>query len=452
MKKLFLFIFLISFKSFSQSIDLGNINTIKKTHFDTDKKELYVFYKDSLSVIDLREFKEVKNTKLVNGSKVIEGGYQIVSKNGNIFFIEHVGGGVYKLENNDIIRVDNSFTHKMTYGSSIFVQNDTIFRYGGYGYWSMRNFFTYFDDSTLEWEIVSPIGSRKLPKGSRGSTLKLNNNNYYVYGGETLNPINPKEFLFNDKVWKFNIKNKSWSELGDTQIDFRKFNFSMPYNKNQVFCDTNSGNIYVVDVINNSFKTFTKTTTQFNLISTFKSQYIDGVFYCITMVRSNGTVNLVTRNEDEFFGELISEEQLYFNNEKIYYTLSIIGLLLILIFSYFQLKKWRVKRNKIIVTPKQLIYKNHIIPFDEKSIQILNLFFQSDKEILSSDLMDIVENKELNYGHNTRVKNQLIEEINLKLKSLLGIDNDLITVRKSELDKRIKVYTLNKNYFHFKQT
>ena len=450
MKQLLFLLLLFSVKSFSQSIDLGNIDLVKRTHFVEDTRELYVFYEDSISVIDLNEIKEIRKEEHKIPKKILNGRYSILSKNGSLYFLDHSGGGVYKLENNTTKGIDRSYIHKMWFGSSMFVKNDTLFRYGGYGFWSMRNFFTYYDDFNIGWEIVSPYGSSSIPQGSSKSTVVVNNDDIYVYGGDILNPFEPKEYLVNKEVWKFDYNNREWKLLGESDMIYDNFDFDMEYRDNHIFTNIDDKNLYIVDVINNNIKTYNKSSFQYGLSDKFDSFYMDGVFYCLSLMSSKNTLRLITRNEDEFFGQLVSENQLYYNNEKIYIAIITILLILISIFSYFRIKKLNIKRNKIIVTEIEMIYKRRIIPFDVNSIKILNLFFQKNKEVFSSDIMDIVENKDLNHGHNTRVKNNLIDEINLKFKSLLGVDDDLITFQKSSLDKRIKVYILEKKYFYFK--
>jgi len=68
----------------------------------------------------------------------------------------------------------------------------------------------------------------------------------------------------------------------------------------------------------------------------------------------------------------------------------------------------------------------------------------------SIKILNICENRELNHAHNTRVRNELVERLNIYLKSLLGINKDIITHYKSKQDKRIKVYSIDKSYFHIK--
>ena len=84
------------------------------------------------------------------------------------------------------------------------------------------------------------------------------------------------------------------------------------------------------------------------------------------------------------------------------------------------------------------------------SPEVSNILLKSDKDIISKDIIDIVENPNLNYGHNKRVMNDFIDKINYKLRILLKIDSDIITQKKSSLDKRIKEYSINKSFFHIK--
>jgi len=445
MKQVLFFLFIFSLNTFSQSIEIKNFESLNQIHFMED--ELYVFYKDSLSIIDLNKFK-IKSTSKVNYTEenVINRTYH-VTLNSEIYFIHMEGGNVYKFENNGFTRIDKSFNHRMQNGSTIFVHNDTIFRYGGYGFWSMRNFFTYFNNQTSEWDIVSPSGSTSLPKGSQSSTVKFNENNFYVYGGLTLNLFSPKQYILNDEVWKFDTKNKSWNLLGKTNVDFTKFESDFPFKDKHIFYSNGEDKTYIVDVVNNRLKTFLKKEFQYALKTSF---YNKGIFYCIRISRSTGTFILTKRYEDDFFGELIDEEPLYYNNEKIYYSIGIIILLLFSIYLYFQVKKSNFKRNRIISENNHFVFKRKILPFDDKCIEIIKLLLQSTSEVTLNEIMEVYENKKRNYGHNTRVINGLIEEVNYKLKSTLGIERDLITSHKSSSDKRIKVYSIDKTYFFIK--
>jgi len=60
---------------------------------------------------------------------------------------------VYKLDGYSLKRIDKSVDSRVTIKAYVFKLNDTVIKYGGYGYWSQRNFMYYFDMTSFEWEI-----------------------------------------------------------------------------------------------------------------------------------------------------------------------------------------------------------------------------------------------------------------------------------------------------------
>ena len=454
MKQFLFCLFLFSSSMFSQTIDLGHVGLIKNKCVDEQKKELYIFHTDSVIVIDLVKFVKKSSHKLeFEDEQFKEGLYgKTVCINSNIYFVQNEGGKVFQLKNNKIVRIDKSFTHKMQINSSIFSYNDTIYRYGGYGFWSYRNFFTYFDKTSSEWDVVSPEGSKILPDGTQQSIVTIIGDDFYVYGGLKSEKFNPLNSIINDEFWKFNIKTKSWKKIGATDFDISSVTVKFSVNNDYIFFNKikNEGEFFKVDILNNK-KTFYKSIT-FHRFFQDNPFYLDGVFYCFIWKDFSGSneIQLVTRFEDEFLGEKIREEKFYFNNEKLHLTIGVLVSLLFISFIIFKLFKWNRKRNRIIIANGQLVYKRRILNFDDKSSQIINLLLKSKEDVKSKDIMDITENRDLNYGHNTRVMNSLIDEINFKLKETLHIKEDLISFKKSEFDKRIKVYSIKKEYFFLK--
>ena len=99
-------------------------------------------------------------------------------------FIKPKRGLLYRVENDSTIRLDNSFQHRKQFQSNDFVYRDTLFRYGGYGFWRANN-FTYFDHSTDEWEYYSINGYTVPEEAYDGKTFLLENT-FYVLGGQTV--------------------------------------------------------------------------------------------------------------------------------------------------------------------------------------------------------------------------------------------------------------------------
>ena len=65
----------------------------------------------------------------------------------------------------------------------------------------------------------------------------------------------------------------------------------------------------------------------------------------------------------------------------------------------------------------------------------------------SQQILDLVEKPDLNPAHNIKVKNQLIDNLNFRLKSLLGQEEDIIQSYRSPEDKRIKLYKIRASHF-----
>tara|TARA_R110002051_G_scaffold274139_1_gene334887 strand:+ start:6333 stop:7688 length:1356 start_codon:yes stop_codon:yes gene_type:complete len=451
MKQVIFLIFIFSVRTFSQSIDLGDLKHIKNTYADKNKKELYVFYSnDSLSIIDLVSLKEKSKTKITYPEQIFELIFRIVSFDSRLHFLSPNGGLVYRLDRDSIVRIDKSFDHKMQVNSAIFTNKDTIYRYGGYGFWSNRNFFTYYNKTSKDWKMIPPTGSTSLPKGSQYPNVTCDEDDFYVYGGITTEEFNPLNFDEYNEVWKFNRNNRSWDNLGEFEYKLTEFIYNIPYKNNHIFINDNN-TVYLVNVVNNQLKTYERSPFQQKIIASLDSFYLDGDFYLFTREDNNkNDVKLITINEDSFFGEMIDESNFYTNNEKTYYTIGVLFLIVLSIPVYKKIEKETRNRNKITLEKDKLIFKKRILPFDEIRVSIIRLLLTSTKEVPLHDIMDIYDNKELNYGHNTRVIKTTLEEINFFLKSILEIKEDLITSKKSDLDKRIKVYSIDKSYFYVK--
>ena len=109
---------------------LGNNNS----HFYF-KKFNYIFKKD---------FNNILIDSLLFEENIPNNDIKLVFKKDDPIIVSKGGGMVWEVENDSFKRADNSYNHKMTNQSNVFVRNDTIMKFGGYGYWSSRNFFTYY--------------------------------------------------------------------------------------------------------------------------------------------------------------------------------------------------------------------------------------------------------------------------------------------------------------------
>jgi hypothetical protein len=89
---------------------------------------------------------------------------------------------------------------------------------------------------------------------------------------------------------------------------------------------------------------------------------------------------------------------------------------------------------------------NAAINFDENELKVLRYLLRFD-DVPNSELLELVEQKGVHFSHNIRVKNDVLNQLNLKLKAILQVDTNFIIFKKSDTDSRLKVYRLNKQYF-----
>ena len=201
----------------SASPVIKNIDSVQKIILSKHEKKLYAFYNHQVTSIDLNTFK-TKSVSFDKQSFDIQK-FTFINTDTRNYFLDNQGGGVLLFENDSIYRVDNSFRHRMQFNSSIFAYNGKVYKYGGYGFWSHRNFITVFEPETREWEFVPFNNSDSYPKGRQDAIVKVIDNNLYMFGGMGMDETNGMvKYPLND-IWKFDLKNGIWTELGKITIE-----------------------------------------------------------------------------------------------------------------------------------------------------------------------------------------------------------------------------------------
>jgi len=78
------------------------------------------------------------------------------NKNGLFMSLDGTGR-VYRVnrkgEDLDLVRIDSTVFFGYNFGSYFFTHNDTLYSYGGYGYWQINGHLRFFDSKKAEWEI-----------------------------------------------------------------------------------------------------------------------------------------------------------------------------------------------------------------------------------------------------------------------------------------------------------
>ena len=86
-----------------------------------------------------------------------------------------------------------------------------------------------------------------------------------------------------------------------------------------------------------------------------------------------------------------------------------------------------------------IIYKRVLNKLNTKEIDVI-LKLINNEVIATKSILNIIENPNLSYPHNIKIKDQFLRELNLKLSTIFNTRYDPIIVKRSITDARIKEY------------
>ena len=357
------------------------------------------------------------------------------------YFINKTSGFVYSWHNDKLERIDHSYDHRVQMMSSIFTYEKKIYRHGGYGFFDARNFFTSFDIESNEWE-VEIIDEQILPIGSFDSKFFVDENYFYKIGGKTVDPFDrTKSYPLKD-VWRFNLKDKTWEHLLDFDyfetLTFSKNDFVM----NNKFYFTNQNQLYAFNLENNTFEQI----RNFPLIEKRVKNYPifsndANLFYFTSSYNEEKQISV---NKYSTAGNFKVERQINTRNNTSS-IIWIVGFLTVILmaFNFISIlnKKRKKEKNIIFVTKNSIKFGKKKVEIDGIEQQILQLFHKSNL-ISITQIISLLDSKEITYSQKIRLKDKIISDLNTKIKILLESKINPIKKQRDSKDSRIMVYKL----------
>jgi len=444
--RLFLLLVFIGLNGYAQIVNLGVKPGLRNSSLNPLKNSLDLYFDDHVEHIDLESFNSTvaplfpANNLDRSPEKVLK--ERIVYIGSKPHFVSVQGGMVYTVENDTLRRIDRSFDHMMQHGAWLFTYDDKIFKYGGYGFWSNREFFIYFDPKQAEWDIYKNIRSKRIPAGMQGVFGIQDNDMIHLFGGYIMNPFNRKEWLMNDEIWTFNFNTLQWNLMGKAE--------PLPDPLKWVAYDNKMVLIYLNDIVEIDVEGNKKTEFQLSSATAqIKAAYLVGHhndrFYMLIHNANRETLHII--EEKDFFGPMISENRLY-TNPSYWMGISVkllVGAIMIVLVIWL-IFRWYRNKNKVHLLENGLRYRSKFVEFDKRQMQVLRLLI-NHLEVPSGDILALVEREQYSPAHNERLKVQLVKDLNLKLKTLFSEHDDLIKNFKSRKDRRIRVYKISRQYF-----
>ena len=441
LKKLLLLIALSSNVLFGQEIEF-KLSDQQLTALDREKGLLLQFSGDSLTTIDLEVFKIKSKTALKLPLEFTFIEYRPIWQNNTLLLSEKDGGKVYAFENDSLVRRDRSDIVHWQSDSSLFHRNDTIYKYGGYGYWTTSNALTYLNPISKGWEVISTKGL-EVPKSTHTQIHFLNKNNLIILGGYHLSAKNHLKALYQYSVWIYDFKLKIWSYLGQSTIEemdqYMRIDTG-PEGTHELFNTQRS--LVKIDVINNETSYYSENPLYFNVemdlnlpIYKYKNAYI---YY----KKKNKNLLLSKVTENLFVQQKTGNGSLFIpqKNRTLYTVFSLLfGVLIIVL--WLILKKRKKKKKTLFVFEHKISF-NKKEAFLEPSEYLILKTLIVNPALESAQILSLIYNESLTKSHNEKIKNTLIESLNLKLSYVIGGSGAPIASEKSPEDKRIRIYSL----------
>ena len=121
----------------------------------------------------------------------------------DLLFFENEGGIVYKRSGDELVRIDNSYNHRLHNASLNFNYKSHHYRFGGYGFFERSRSLVFFDQTNNEWELKFNY-EKHLNQGLSGITFhEIRDEHLFIYGGNI--SINTgHEHQYSNNVLKIN--------------------------------------------------------------------------------------------------------------------------------------------------------------------------------------------------------------------------------------------------------
>jgi len=358
---------------------------------------------------------------------------RLVTSNNKPYIVSISGGKIWSVERSGLKRIDNSFEHKMTFGSNVFVHRDTIFKFGGYGYWSKRNFLTYFSTTSREWEYYPINSDSYLPPAVSGARGVYHDGQFYFDGGAKIDPYNGIAEMPSKHVWRFNFSEKSWSDLGVTNFQVSKYAESADIGHGRVLVrkskDQSIGDSFVLDYVNNSISIIDPISPYIRINNQLVGN--DSIYNFRKNVLFGVSLADLTANK-------LSEKNLYLDSASLFDNLTrVVGITLIFILIILTYT-YRQNRNRPRLTDTGIVVNREHYSLNPNELIILNVLLYN-KNVTSKTIADKIRDPKRSTAQNNKIKLDLITSTDKKVSSALGI-NRFIHTRKSVKDKREIIY------------
>jgi len=200
--------------------------------FAQSKKENNLLTKSEIQVLDILTTDTTSDVNLKLNYEDFKFGINTFNcyetnliKHHKKMFLQPIGTGrIYSIKKTagqyQIERLDSTVYFGANFFAYNFYLRDTLFQYGGNGYWTLRGFLTYFSNETKQWEIYQ--ANKEVinifdPFRKVFATINLKSNTPKLFVSNSMKYVDfPNSFDIQivDSCYEFDLNNKKWKTIG----------------------------------------------------------------------------------------------------------------------------------------------------------------------------------------------------------------------------------------------
>ena len=386
-------------------------------------------------------------------------------------FLRHGGGIVYVFRDSSLVRVDRSFQHRNQFGAAYFAHKGKIFNYGGYGFFTHKEYMTEFSLVNPEWYIFTYSEKSRIPKGRAYCIYHFDAENGKFFMSQGVMNTNPsvyrKENKEHNDVWVLDLGTKKWKNLGflpgakrvvatDWLFFAEKYTYLVFPGSERYICR--------LDFENNKLDFFDAKENINHIIQyRFHPKYNHRNKHFVIARKQVGLKN------ENLILEVVPKKYLEYNHvfsrryyqpwwEIFFYAGAVPFVIILLYYAVHWLKRQLPERPALVQQDYiifvedtgaylRLVFGGQPIEFEEEHQGLIRLFIQNNGHLSNQALLDYVRNGFESHEVLKKRKNRLIREINDSFRVISRLSEPFIEEMQDNTDRRFKEYRIFPKYF-----
>ena len=367
--------------------------------------------------------------------------FKLILHKGDSLFLNRTRGIVYKLSKGVLTRIDNSYDDKIHTGSLDFIYKDTLYRFGGYGYFSTNKNLIYFDEATRQWDLVKYKGFEKIESFSSVGIHFIRDDELYVLGYDTHVNKYQNESNFKHEGFIYNLDQQKIKERLTINPSFEFPRSYFQVNNAYVFLFyPNIRKLRIVSTSNLDLYTYNLNQVESSIVNKNNEEFTmkdDQLSFKIRTINRTDKEHQI--NIGSVLNNMVYEGNLMVSKTNPYYYLILLVVGLLSMVAYVRI----TKKDTIILMEDTITFKKKKIVLNPQMSKVVQKLMESP-EVPNSELNEIFYKEGQNNIHINREKNNCIDKINFM--TSLNFNEDLILRKKSDFDKRMVVFYLNEKF------